>query len=296
MNTNESTFVDGGAPLVVNLATTGMVPTRESSPYVPLQPDEIVSCVLKAANTGISMVHLHARDENGRPTYIRDVYARIIYGIREHRPDIVIGVSCSGRDFRDIEQRADVLNLKGDVKPDMASLTLSSMNFARQASVNEPEMIQCLLDRMLENEIVPEFEIFDLGMVNYATYLIRKNDIQAPIYANIILGNVATAQADLLSIAALTAALPAGTIWGLGGVGSSQIEVTAIAAALAPAVRVGLEDNLWMDRKRTRLASNQDMVERVHALVALADRSVMHPTELRAKLKMVKAGQFDRSC
>ena len=281
--------LDGdAAPLVVNLATTGMVPTREMSPHVPLQPDEIVRCVLKAASTGISMVHLHARDPNGRPTYTRDVYARIIHGIREHRPDIVIGVSCSGRDFGDIEQRADVLKLKGDLKPDMASLTLSSMNFSRTASINEPEMVRRLLDRMLENDIVPEFEIFDLGMANYAAYLVAKNNIQAPIYANIILGNVATAQADLLSIAALTTALPAGTIWGLGGIASSQIEVTAIAAAVAPAVRVGLEDNLWMDRKRTQLATNEGMVERVHALAALADRSVMEPSELRAALRMAK--------
>ena len=86
----------------------------------------------------------------------------------------------------------------------------------------------------------------------------------------------------------MTTALPAGTIWGLGGIGSSQIEVTAIAAAVAPAVRVGLEDNLWMDRKRMQLATNEGMVERVHALAALADRSVMQASGLRAALRMAK--------
>lgn len=273
-------------PLVVNLAPTGVVPTRDMSPKVPLQPQEIVRAVIDAASVGVSMVHLHARDENDRPTYRKEVYAQIIGGIREHRPDLVICVSCSGRDFGEFEKRADVLGLSADLKPDMASLTLSSMNFMRQASINSPDIIRRLLDRMLENQILPEFEVFDLGMANYATYLIEKTGMQGPFYANIILGNVAGAQANFSSIAAITAALPNETIWGLGGMGTSQISVSALAAITAPAVRVGLEDNLWIDRRRSRYASNQEMVERIHQLAAQADRSVMQPLDLRSLLNL----------
>lgn len=273
-----------GSPLIINLAPTGMVATSEMSGHVPLQPDEIVRNVLKAAEIGVTMVHLHARDVDGRPTYKREVYARIISGIREHAPEMIIGVSCSGRDFKEFEQRSDVLKLSGDDRPDMASLTLSSLNFARQASTNEPEMVRALLERMLENGIAPEFEIFDLGMANYTNYLIDKLKMKGPFYGNVLLGNIATAQADLLSIAAITSQLPAEMIWGLGGIGNAQSGVTALAAVVAPAVRVGLEDNLWMDAARDVPATNERMVERIHQLAALADRRIMSSAELRSVL------------
>lgn len=274
----------GDTPLIINLAPTGMVPTREMSPRVPLQPDEIVRSVLEAAEVGITMAHLHARDAHGKATYKKDVYARIIGGIREKREDLILCVSCSGRDFTAFAERSEVLDLTGDLRPDMGSLTLSSLNFARQASLNEPEMVQTLARHMLDRGISPEFEVFDLGMANYAKYLVSKLDLRGPIYANIIVGNVATAQADLLSIAALTQALPPDTIWGLGGIGISQVSVTALAAAIAPAARLGLEDNLWVDRKRTQLASNAGMVRRMHDLASLSGRAVMTPDELRKRL------------
>lgn len=276
-------------PLIINFAPTGMIPTREMTPHVPLQPTEIVRDVVEAANLGITMVHLHARDERGLPTYRKEVYAQIIAGIRESHPDLIICVSCSGRDFKNIDQRAEVLDLSGDLRPDMASLTVSSLNFPGLASVNEPQMVLALAQRMLERQIVPEFEIFDLGMANYSRYLIEKLDLKSPVYANIMLGNIASAQADLLSIAAITHALPHGTIWGLGGIGNAQIPISVLATAIAPAVRVGLEDNLWMNVNRTRLASNTAMVQRIHQLLALSDRKVMKSSELRFQLHLQSA-------
>lgn len=284
-----------GSPLIVNLAPTGMVPTRAMSANVPLQPHEIVRTVLDAADAGISMVHLHARDATDRPTFRKDVYARMIAGIRESRPDLIIGVSCSGRDFCDLDERADVLGLGADLRPDMASLTPSSMNFARQASINSPDIVRSLLDRMLENGILPEFEIFDLGMANYMAYLVEKTGMQGPFYANVILGNIAGAQCDFSSVAAIVAALPDRTIWGLGGMGSTQIAASALAAASAPAVRIGLEDNLWMDRGRSRLATNRDMVDRIHALAGLCGRTVMAPAGLRSLLGLRAHDRCNRS-
>jgi 3-keto-5-aminohexanoate cleavage enzyme len=275
---------DMRVPLIINLTPTGMVSTREMSPHVPLQPDEIIRDVLDAASLGITMVHLHARDEDGQPTYRKEVYARIIYGIRESRPDLIICVSCSGRDFKEFKQRSDVLELQGDLRPDMASLTVSSLNFSRQASINEPQMVMALAQRMLDRGIIPEFEIFDLGMANYARYLKEKLGLNGPIYANIILGNIASAQVDFISIGAIANALPPETLWGLGGIGVSQIPATGVAVALAPAVRVGLEDNLWSDRNRIQFSTNKAMIERIHKLAILSDRTIMEPAELRKRL------------
>jgi uncharacterized protein (DUF849 family) len=269
------------APLVVNLAPTGMIPTRGMSAHVPLTAAEIIDDVLAAAEIGVTMVHLHARDENGKPTYRKEAYAPIIAGIREKRSDVIICVSCSGRDFTELDQRADVLDLPTELRPDMASLTTSSLNFPGKASVNEPQMVLSLAQRMLERGILPEIEIFDLGMTNYARYLIDKLSLKEPIYANVILNNIATAQPDLLSIAALVQGLPSSTVWGLGGIGDAQLPVTAVAAAYAPAVRVGLEDGLWLDRQRTILATNPQLVQRVHNFAALLERPIMKGTALR---------------
>jgi len=277
--------------LILNLAPTGMVPTRRMSPHVPLQPNEIVADVLAAAEIGVTIVHLHARDEDGEPTHRKEVYARIIGGIRDVRPDLMICVSCSGRKVQRPEDRADVLGLSGDLKPDMASLTLSSLNFPRQASTNAPDTIAYLAKEMLERGILPEIEIFDLGMANVLHFLQDKGLVTRPAYANLLFGNLATAQADFLEIGAVVSRLPTGTIWSLAGIGASQLPVAAMAAAAAPGVRIGLEDNLWLDAGRTRLARNVELVERVHALAALMDRPVMPSNDLRAALQIPAPGE-----
>jgi uncharacterized protein (DUF849 family) len=271
-------------PLIINLAPTGMVPTRAMTPDVPLQPEEIVAEALTAAELGASMVHIHARDADGRPAWQRDIYARIISGIRERRPDLVICVSTSGRDFPEFDKRSDVLGLTGDLRPDMASLTLSSMNFARQASVNTPDMVRALAENMLANGIRPEFEVFDLGMVNYLGYLVDKLAIEGPCYVNLLVGGLASAQDDLLSIAALAAQLPHGSIWSLAGLGAAQVSTPAIAVSAAHGVRIGLEDYLWLDRQRRCLATNTDLIRRVLRLARLVDRPIMSPGALRSRL------------
>ncbi len=271
-------------PLILNLAPTGMVPTREMSEHVPLQPDEVVADVLRCAEQGITVAHVHARDENDEPTHSKDVYARIISGIREQRPDLVLCVSTSGRRVPDFAPRAEVLDLDGDLAPDMASLTLSSLNFPRQASVNAPDVVVALAERMSERGIRPEVEIFDLGMVAVLRKLQERNVIGAPAQVNLLFGNLATAQAELPDIGALVGRLPPETIWSLAGLGASQLPVAGIAAAAAPGVRIGLEDNLWLDPNRTLTATNLDLVGRVHTLAETQGRAIMTPTEFRAAL------------
>ncbi len=272
-------------PLIVNLAPTGMVPTREQSGKVPLQPDEIIADVLRAAAQGITIVHLHARDAAGKPTYKKEVYARIISGIREKRPDLVLCVSCSGRMVDEIDRRTQVLELKGDLKPDMATLTLSSMNFSDRPSINSPSMIKELAKRMTDCGVAPELEIFDLGMANYTRHLIERGILKTPLYANLICGNIAGAQPHLLEIASLINALPKGVIWGLGGLGRAQVPMAGLAAGFAPGVRIGLEDNLWSDFERTALASNIELVEFIKQFLMPYGRSIMPPEMFRRLIR-----------
>jgi 3-keto-5-aminohexanoate cleavage enzyme len=273
-------------PLIINLAPTGMVPTKAMNRHVPITPKEIIATVRAAAATGITMVHIHARDKDGEPTTDKNVFAKIIGGIREHHENLVICATTSGRNGATIDQRLAVLDLPEDLRPDMASLTLSSINFARQASVNGPDTIRALAQRMTERGVKPELEAFDLGMVNYISYLWRKEILRPPFYVNLLFGNVASAQDDLVSIAAVVNALPrcAKSYYSLAGIGEAQIPIAPIAVAAACGVRVGLEDNLWMDGARSELADNGALVERVHMLAEATGRSIMTPKLCRTIL------------
>jgi 3-keto-5-aminohexanoate cleavage enzyme len=272
---------------ILNFAPTGLIPTREMTPHVPIRPDEIVNEVLGVADLGVTMVHIHARDPvTGKPSHEKEVYGAIIGGIREKRKDLILCVSTSGRVFNNFKKRSDCLNLDGELKPDLGSLTLSSLNFNRQASVNSPQMIQDLAKRMLERGIKPELEAFDLGMINYAKYLIQKGLLRPPYYFNLILGNIACAQADMLHLGLMINELPEGSIWSVGGVGDSQLTMNSIAIAAGGGVRVGLEDTIWYDAERTKLATNRDLVERIVYIAKAMGREPLSPKEAKSLLKL----------
>ena len=271
--------------LIINFSPTGLIPHKSNSPFVPISPEEIIRDVEMAYGLGITMVHLHARDlQTEKPTHRKEVYGEIIGGIREFAKDLIICVSTSGRVNNDYRSRAEVLSLDGDLKPDMASLTLSSLNFNEKASINEPETIKALASEMKERGIKPELEVFDLGMTNYALYLLLKELISEPLYANLILGNIACAQADLLHIGCLVKDLPQDSFISMGGVGRAQLQVNSLAISTGYGVRVGLEDNLWFNNARTKLASNEDLLRRVMNITEANERVVMKPSELREKL------------
>lgn len=273
--------------LIINFTPTGMIPTKAMTPHVPISVTEIVEDVHKAVEAGITMVHLHARNhETGIPTYEKEIYGKIIAGIRKFTKDLVICVSLSGRNFSALEQRSDPLFLEGDLKPDMGSLTLSSLNFNAIASMNAPEMIRSLASIMKEKGIMPELEVFDNGMINYAKYLEKKLFIEPPYYFNLLLGNIACAQADLLHTGIMIKDLPEKSFWSLAGIGEAQLKMNSIAIAVGGGVRVGLEDNIWFDAGRTRLATNLDLIERVHTIAHANSREVMTPKEFRTLMNM----------
>jgi len=282
--------------LIINFTPTGMIPTKEMTPHVPITVQEVVEDVHEAFEIGITMVHIHARDKHtGEPTYKAEVYRDIIAGIRKFSAELVVSVSLSGRAFGEFEKRAEPLKLEGDVKPDMGSLTLSSVNFNQEASVNSPDMIQALAREMRSRGVLPELEAFDAGMVNYAKYLERKGLLEPPHYFNLLLGNIACAQADLLHAGIMVRDLPPNSLWSLAGIGDAQLMMNSIAIAAGGGVRVGLEDDIWYDPGRTRLARNADLVRRIHRLAESNERKIMPPGELRKLLNLQDGnGQYGR--
>lgn len=272
---------DYARPLVINAALTGMVPRRSEQLAVPEQPDEIARDAAACMAAGASNLHLHARDLAGEPAVARDIYADIIRRVRALSPDVVICVSTSGRLHKAFEQRADVLGLEGDLRPDLASLTLGSLNFPKQASVNEPAMIVRLAEAMNERGIVPELEVFDLGMLDYAHYLIGRGVLKPPFVFNLLLGSLGTLGPSAENLAMLVRRLPADSHWQAAGIGRAQWPMNALGVTMGGHVRTGLEDNLYMDPGKTDPATNPRLVSRVAALARALGRPVATAAETR---------------
>jgi uncharacterized protein (DUF849 family) len=172
---------------ILNFTPTGLIPTKEMTPEVPVLPKKIIHQVLEASDLGVNMVHLHARElENGAPTHNKEIYAETINGIRSKNRDIIICASTSGRVFFEFDKRSEVLDLEGGLKPDFASLTPSSLNFNKEVSINSPQMIQDLAkkdDEKSNQAIIGSFrprhdklrQVFDQKASHHATLLLQFN-------------------------------------------------------------------------------------------------------------------------
>jgi 3-keto-5-aminohexanoate cleavage enzyme len=274
-------------PLIINLAGTGMVPTKADNSAVPITPEEIAEDCARCHALGVSIFHLHARDEAGAPTWRPEVYRRIVLGVRARCPDAILCVSTSGRNFKRFEERSAVLELDGDARPDMASLTLGSLNFPSQASVNEPAMIKALAEKMAARGIVPELEVFDFGMLDYGKFLIERGILRPPYYFNLLLGSLGTLSATPFHLSSLVRDLPAAATsvtWAGAGIGRYQFFVNSLAVTMGGHVRVGLEDNLFLDPGKERPASNPALVERLVRLAEALGRPVATPQQARAMI------------
>jgi 3-keto-5-aminohexanoate cleavage enzyme len=273
--------------LIINLAPTGIKPTKEMNLNVPITIDEIVEDVYKCYKLGVQIVHLHVKDENGKNTSDKFIYEKVIKQIREKCKDIIICASLSGRNNNTFESRSAVLELEGDSKPDMGSLTLSSLNFTDGASINSPDMIIQLLEKMNKNDIKPELEVFDLGMINYSKYLIKKGLLKAPYYYNIICGNISSCQAKMDEISIMINNLPDNSIFSLGGFGFDQLKMNIYGILNADGIRIGLEDNLYIDENKN-LASNESLVKRILQITSIYGRNIATCNEVRELLQINK--------
>jgi len=281
-------------PLVINACLTGMIPQKAMAPFVPLGVEEIVEDAVRVFDAGARVVHVHARDEAGAPTWNARVYERILTGIRRERPELICCVSTSGRLWSDFERRSEVLDLIGTGKPDFASLTLGSLNFMTGPSVSSLEMIERLAERMRERQILPELEVFDLGMIGIAKYLERKGVIGGRKSFNLLLGSLGSVPATIGNLAALVAALPDDSFWSAAGIGVFQLPMNVAGLVAGGGVRIGIEDALHYDYARKTPASNLDLVCRIVRIASEVQRSIATPEEARALLGLGRQPKVGR--
>jgi uncharacterized protein (DUF849 family) len=272
--------------LIINVCLTGVVPTKDVNPHVPISPKEIAQDARKVYDLGASMVHIHARDKDGQPSSKKEIYKEIIERIRDKCEDLVIVVSTSGRRMRDIRQRMNVLELDGYHKPDMASLTLGSMNFKDDTGINSPETILSLLATMSSSGIRPELEIFDTGMANYAKYLFEKGYLEGRHYSNLILGSLGTMPATPKNLCHLVDELHENLLWAATGVGRFAFRMQCLSLAMGGHIRVGVEDSIFMDEAKTQVATNENLVSRIVRVAEAMGRRLGTPGDVRKMLQL----------
>jgi len=260
---------------IINFTPTGTQPNRENS-YAPLLPNEIIEEVHEAYEFGITMVHIHARHpETLKNSCDKNHYRPIIEGIRKHCPDLSICASLTGRLDPEFERRSEVLELL----PDMGSLTMSSINFPTGESVNSPEIIIKLIEKMKMFGVKPEIECFDSGMLNYTNYLINKGILDGPHYINVILGNIYNAQTDLTTISSILNNKPKDSVICLGGIGKDQLKSNIMGLLYSDGIRIGLEDNLYStDKNKTK---NIWLLKRIHRIMDELPIKLMSPKKFK---------------
>jgi 3-keto-5-aminohexanoate cleavage enzyme len=273
-------------PCIITVAITGSVPTKKDSPAVPITVPEQIESTHAAYEAGAALVHVHVRNDDGTTTSDPEKFGRFLEGIRKYCPDMIVQFSTGGRSGMGAE-RGGMLHLR----PEMASLTTGSVNFAKIIYENHPTLIHELAASMLANGIKPEIEIFDLAMLYNAAKLVGEGLLKPPVHVQFVLGIPGALPADRevleFELAQLERVLP-GATWTAAGIGRHQLTVNEWALELGGHCRTGLEDNLKFDKDRFA-SSNAELVERVAKLAASFGRSVATPAEARQILGLKAA-------
>src|SRR5688572_6566843 len=265
-------------PCIITAAIRSSVPEKEDSEAIPITVPEQIESTHAAFEAGASLVHVHVRNDDGTTSSDPERFGRFLSGIRKHCPGMIVQFSTGGRSGTG-KERGGMLHLK----PDMASLTTGSVNFARIIYENHPTLINDLAAGMIANDIKPEIEIFDLAMLYNAAKLVADGLLKSPVHVQFVLGIPGALPADRevldFELAQLERMLP-GATWTAAGIGRHQLTVNEWAFELGGHCRTGLEDNLRFDKERLA-TSNAELVERVADLTAKFGRSVATPAEAR---------------
>ncbi|WP_300337084.1 3-keto-5-aminohexanoate cleavage protein [Accumulibacter sp.] len=268
--------------LIITAAVTGAEVTREQQPALPLTPDEIAAATEACVEAGASIVHLHARRPDGTPTQDPVVYREIITAIRA-RCDVIVQVSTGGAvGMTPAERLAPVA-----VAPEMATLSMGSVNFGGDVFVNHPAEMKWFARKMKELGVKPELEIFDSGMLATAERWIRQGLLDSPVHVDFVLGVPGAMAGTPESLMFLRSQLPPRATWTVAGIGPAQLPLAVMAIVLGGHVRVGFEDNVFF-RKGELATSNAQLVARIARVSREMERPVATPDEARAILGLAR--------
>jgi uncharacterized protein (DUF849 family) len=277
---------------IITAALTGVLTTRAQSPAIPYTPDEIAAEARRSVEAGASIVHIHARQDDGRPAYDVDTYARIDAAVRRECPDVIINYSTGAVGVLREERVAHIAALR----PDMAALNMGSMNYAIYSAkqkafyhdhvfANPFGDILYFLEAMNAAGTRPEMECFDTGHIHNANPLIDMGVLRPPYQFSLIMGVLGGIPGTTRHLVQQVDNLPAGAHWQVIGIGARQWPLVAAAVSLGGNVRVGLEDNLYLAPGQLA-QSNGALVARAAELVRLVGGKVAGIAEAREILAL----------
>ncbi|MFX1537284.1 MAG: 3-keto-5-aminohexanoate cleavage protein [Promethearchaeota archaeon] len=262
--------------LMITLALLGNVPTKKLNPSTPITPIEIADTLEECGKLGVTIAHLHARDKNEEPTHDRASYKAILDEIHKRNLDIITQVSTGARGGPNtIESRGQML----DLDCDMGSLATGSSNFPTTVNANNPDLIAALAKKMYENNIKPEIEAFDVGMISYAKFLLKKGILKAPLHFNLVMNVPGSIEGTPKNLMHMIEYLPPNSTWSVCGIGNSQVDMLTMAIIMGGHVRTGLEDTMIYSKGIP--ATNKMLVERIVRIANELGREIATTTEAR---------------
>lgn len=267
--------------VVLTIAPTGNVPTKQMNPFVPITPSEIAAQIYECWKVGAAVAHIHTRDKEGNPTSDVAVNKEVLAELDQYSDcDIIRQLSTGGRAGKTYMDRGQMLCLG----PEMASLATGSSNFPSKANLNDPETISYLSGEMRKYKIKPEVEVFDSAMLFNAVQLADKGVIDWPLQINLVLGVPGSLPASFKNLFFLYEQLPSNCTWSITAVGKEHVELSTMALALGGNVRVGLEDNIFYSKGVP--ATNISLLNRIKAIALAMGKEIATPAEAREILSL----------
>jgi uncharacterized protein (DUF849 family) len=288
----------------ITCAVTGSGGTQDKSPHVPRSPEQIAGSAIAAAKAGAAVVHCHVRDpETGAPSRDRGLFREVTDRIRESETDVVLNLTAGmGGDivFGGVEtplphvEGTDMIGATervahvADCRPEICTLDCGTMNFAEADYVmtNTPGMLQAMGKMMTDLGVKPEIEAFDTGHLWYAKQLVKEGVLEPDALVQLCMGVPWGAPDDLNTFMAMVNNIPEDWTFSAFALGRNQMPYVAASVLAGGNVRVGLEDNLMLDKGV--LAENWQLVERAVGIVECLGARVIGPDEVRKKLRLTK--------
>ena len=270
--------------LIVTAAICGAEVTQAQNPAVPYTVQDMVREAKSAFDAGAAVIHVHVRWDDGTPTQDRERFRVVMDAIREACPGVILIPSTGGATGMTPEERLQPTELF----PEMATLDCGTCNFGDDIFVNDMPTMRAFGQRMLENNIKPEYECFEIGHLDTVLTMARKGLVPgAPMQFNFVLGVSGCTPATVGNLDYLVRQIPAGSTWTATGIGRSAFQLAAAAIVMGGNVRVGFEDSIYLS-KGVLARSNGEMVEKAVRLSRELGREIASPDEARAILSLKK--------
>jgi len=264
--------------LIITAAITGSRITRETAPYIPITPDEIVQSAIECWRSGASIVHIHVRDpKTGLGCQDIELFRQVVEPLRQ-KTDLILCLTTSGIPGRNLptEERLAPLELE----PELGSFDAGSINLGGTVFINTPKFLEEAARKMKEKGVKPELEIFDLGMIFTCLRLRKERLLDEPFHFQFVLGTPSGAPATPKSLLHLCEHIPQNSTWSVIGIGKGHLPLSMMALTMGGHIRVGMEDNIYY-QKGVLVKKNAQFVERIVRIAKEYGRDIAAPNDAR---------------